>query len=108
MKNKGFTLIEIVVVIAIIAVMAGIFTVNMSNILQSVNKSEEERLLSDLELAADAYINANKIDFSSCYTVYISDLESEGYLKVTSETNYPSSVIACKDANGVLKFTKGS
>ena len=109
--NKGFTLVEIIVVIAIIAFMAGIFTVNMTNILQSVNDSEKTRLSTDLELAADAYINSSKEKLASISTcnnktiIYSNDLINVGYLKQANGISYPTSISVCKDSNGVLHFS---
>lgn len=110
MNKKGFTLIEVVVVIAIIAAMAGIFMLNMTNILDMVTESQENRLTTDVELAADAWINSdtNKLaNISNCNSktvILTADLINSGFLKQTSGTNYPSSISVCKDTNGVLRF----
>ena len=112
MNNKGFTLVEILVIIAIISVMAGIFTVNMTRILHSLKESEETRLSTAVELAADAWINKDKARLSMVNmcdektTIYTSDLLSSGYLKQSEGVNYPSQVLVCKDSNGVLKFSQ--
>lgn len=106
MNNKGFTLVELVVVIALIAAVAGIFTINMTNILQSVREGEETRLMSELELAADAYINVNLGGFSgSCINIQTSELIAAGFLKQSDGVSYSSSVRVCKDENGVLRFS---
>lgn len=107
-NNKGFTLIEVIVVIAIIAFIAGIFTVNMTRTLQSLDDSEQDRLTSDVELAADAYINGNRRLISTCNNktiIFTNDLISAGYLKQSAGTNYPTSVSVCKDSNGILRFS---
>ena len=111
MNNRGFTLVELVVVIAIIAAMAGIFTVNMTNMLQTVKSDEEKRLQSDFELAADAYINSNKTELAkidycdSNYAISKNILLSTGFLKETSQNNYPDVIYVCKDTNDVLVFS---
>ena len=111
MNNKGFTLVEVVVVIAIVAIMASIFTINMTKVLQTVNSSEKDRLLSDVELATDAYINSSKIllkSISDCNfktIIYTRDLLDSGYLKQSGDITYPTSISVCVDSNGVLHFS---
>ena len=108
MDNKGFTLIELIVVIAIIAAMAGLFAVNMTNIYSSLKGNEKNRITSDLELAADAYVNSNKNKLPyayQCNTIKTDILIDNGYLKLSNGTSYRALVTICADANGVLSFS---
>jgi len=66
-KSKGFTIIELIVVIAIIAVLAGIVLVNVQGY---IKKSKNTRSLAELKkistIATDYYyINGNYDNFSS-------------------------------------------
>ena len=85
MKNKkGFTLVEIIVVIALIAVIVGIFIVNLvgKNDPKENNKDMVKQILS----AADAYVSANKSEIEKLYEGYnfvditIGDLKNNGLL----------------------------
>lgn len=85
MKNKkGFTLVEIIAVIALIAVIVGIFIVNLvgKNDPKENNKDTVKQILS----AADAYVSANKSEIEKLYEGYnfvditIGDLRSNGLL----------------------------
>ncbi len=71
MRNKkGFTLVEIIVVIAILVVIAGIFSVNM---IKSLNKNKEEEnvnIVAQIKSAADAYVSANPEEVDSLYNGY--------------------------------------
>ena len=69
MKNKkGFTLVEIIAVIALIAVIVGIFIVNLvgKNDPKENNKDTVKQILS----AADAYVSANKSEIEKLYEGY--------------------------------------
>ena len=85
MKNKkGFTLVEIIAVIALIAVIVGIFIVNLvgKNDPKENNKDTVKQILS----AADAYVSANKSEIEKLYEGYnfvditIGDLKNNGLL----------------------------
>ncbi len=95
MKNKkGFTLVEIIAVIALIAVIVGIFIVNLvgKNDPKENNKDTVKQILS----AADAYVSANRSEIEKLYEGYnfvditIGDLKSNGLLSediTNKETN---------------------
>ena len=95
MKNKkGFTLVEIIAVIALIAVIVGIFIVNLvgKNDPKENNKDTVKQILS----AADAYVSANKSEIEKLYEGYnfvditIGDLKNNGLLSediTNKETN---------------------
>lgn len=95
MKNKkGFTLVEIIAVIALIAVIVGIFIVNLvgKNDPKENNKDTVKQILS----AADAYVSANRSEIEKLYEGYnfvditIGDLKNNGLLSediTNKETN---------------------
>lgn len=108
MNNKGFTLIELIVVIAIISAMAGLLAVNMSGILSSLKENEEQRVASDLQLAADAYINSSKARLASlkpCTIISSNTLIGAGFLKPSNGVTYKESIRVCIDENGILTFS---
>ena len=85
MKNKkGFTLVEIIAVIALIAVIVGIFIVNLvgKNDPKENNKDTVKQILS----AADAYVSANRSEIEKLYEGYnfvditIGDLKNNGLI----------------------------
>ena len=95
MKNKkGFTLVEIIAVIALIAVIVGIFIVNLvgKNDSKENNKDTVKQILS----AADAYVSANRSEIEKLYEGYnfvditIGELKGDGLLSediTNKETN---------------------
>lgn len=65
MNNKGFTLIELV---AIVLVIAAIFLVSFPNLLNLLKKDEEKKydsMVESLCLAGKTYIYNNEVDFKS-------------------------------------------
>jgi len=105
MNNKGFTLIELIVVIALVLVFAGIFSVNMTKGLQSQNEENKSKMISDLATAADAYIYSNTEDlFNNEKTIKIEteDLVEEGFLK--NKEGYLEYICATKDDEGLITF----
>lgn len=89
MKNnkKGFTLIEVIAVVVIIALLAGISIPLVSRYLKEGKESFNKNLEKELLVAANSYLadnpkqrplGRNATDFSK--TVYLADLESKNYL----------------------------
>lgn len=71
MKNKkGFTLVEIIIVIAILVVIAGIFSVNMIKTLNKNKNEENKNVVSQVVSAADAYVSANPEKVEDLYNGY--------------------------------------
>ena len=73
-QQKGFTIIELIVVIAIIAVLAGIVMVNVS---QYINKAKDSAIRADLNgLFAIAASNADSINSICGNSVFYSQIAS--------------------------------
>lgn len=62
MNNKGFTLIELILVVAIIALLALVFTPNVMNILDKNNMNAYNRSLDTVRSAAKNYMSDHRYD----------------------------------------------
>lgn len=51
-KKKGFTLVELVIVIAVIAILAGVMVATFSNVVDKANKSAD---LQEVKSSLDAF-----------------------------------------------------
>lgn len=87
MSNKGFTLIEIILIVGVLAAMFTIFSVNVTRDLNKANETKDKQTYSELIAAADAYVHSNHelsrelySGTRSSYTVYVSDLRKSGYI----------------------------
>jgi prepilin-type N-terminal cleavage/methylation domain-containing protein len=87
MKNKGFTLIELLAVIAILALLAVITVTNISKILEESRDKAYDSLITEIEVAAQEYMNQNKPLFNSLtltnpvLTIFLADLIGINQLK---------------------------
>ena len=59
MSNRGFTLIEIILIVGVLAVMFTIFSVNVTRDLNKANETKDKQAYSELIAAADAYVHSN-------------------------------------------------
>lgn len=78
-KKKGFTLVELAIVIAVIAILAAILVPTLTTVLGKANKTKDSTTVNK---AIQAYVtdNVDKVeDFEDCYVAY---------KKSTSETLY--------------------
>lgn len=93
MNKKGFTLIELLIIIGLLALMAGLFSVNMTRILNNTNASNESEVYTELNAATDVYlaINKERIDLlnsgASSIAVSIRELKSEGLISKDYSVN---------------------
>jgi Tfp pilus assembly protein PilE len=83
-KNKGFTIIELIVVIAIIAVLAAIVLVNVT---QYIAKGK------------DASIKGNMASIATIAAAYY-DNNTSSYTGLGSDAAYAAGIVAIDDANG--------
>ena len=82
MRKKGFTLTELLAVIAILSLIAGLATVTILNVRDSVLNQSYENIVQLLETEA-----ANYAENTGVMTVTVEDLITEGYVLPDDETD---------------------
>ena len=82
MKNKGFTLVELLAVIAILAIIIGLSFVIYSRVQSDVLEQELENTVSYIEVQAQNYANDTNIT-----VVSVEDLILNGYVEPDDETD---------------------
>ena len=90
MNKKGFTLVEMLVVVSFIAIIALIAFPNLSGMLKKIDNQKYQRFLSDVFIATEAYVQANIDNYSELKEVngkvyiYFDELIESNYLKSTT------------------------
>ena len=82
-KTEGFTLVELVVVIAILGVLAGVATVGYSGYVKKANMAADETLLSTLNTAFAVACIENGVDARDLTDADI-DIGDDGTIDVAS------------------------
>lgn len=119
MNKKGYTLVELIAVVVIIALISIIVILNFDTIIGKSNNKKDKAFKDDLEKAACVFIDlkANAVFKQSCYpsktcTVRVSQLISAGL--ITDEYTDPAtnkaidpqlSVVVSWDDNGTKTCT---
>ena len=65
MKNKGFSLVELIVVIAIMAILVGVAVPVYSSYIEKANKAKDEQLLGEINSAFAVALAGNAIDINT-------------------------------------------
>ena len=89
MKNKrGFTLVELIALLGIIAIMLLLTAPSLINQIETTKKNNYDSFVSDLCLAAEAYLNHSDVDGADdlknsgdTLSISVVDLISAGYVK---------------------------
>ncbi len=99
MKKNGFTLVELLAVIALLAIMLLVAIPQVTKTMQKSEIQKEETFKKDIELAAQSYVEDNwtkrKADFVLKNCVSIQTLIDTGYVSpLTKNPSYPNQSIA--------------
>jgi len=89
-KQKGFTIIELIVVIAIIAVLAAIVLVNVTQYISRGKDASIKGNMSSMVTIAAAYYDNN----------------SSSYTDLSTESTFAAGLVAIDNANGTAKAQK--
>ena len=101
MNRKGFTLIEVIMVIAIIAILSIILAPNVMVLINKNNERSCEKLIDNIKSAAKMYVNQNKYelgfdcDDNKTKGITLETLVDAGYLTgdILKNKEYPSGYI---------------
>ena len=105
MKNKGFTLIEILVVIAILGVAGTVITISLNTTLHNANQKRCDEFVRKIEDAACAYTSMSKktvvCNRNNCAPIKLSTLISEGFIEEETDVCTGNAI----DANQTVTIT---
>ena len=114
MKKKGFTLVELIGVIAILGVIAIFGIPALTKTLKKSSDKEYDEFVKNITLAAENYFHSEtdgKINSNSKIFIKVQSLKDAGYLKnsvnpLTNTTvSNDATVIITKNADGVEKYS---
>lgn len=96
MNKKGFTLVELLVVVVIIAVLSIIIVPSVINVNKNINKRLLSEKIENIESSAILYANNNEEIFNGTDVVYIYvyELVDSNYMTVDVKTNDGSCKVA--------------
>lgn len=100
-QSKGFTIIELLVVVAIIALLASIILINVNAIRAQAADSKTKSQMSSLRAAAESYYNDNGNNYGLDTTAAM-DCATGGMAADTGDSGFPGLVAASAYSDGIL------
>ena len=107
--KKGFTLIEMLGIITVLAILMLITFPNLSNSLKKTKEQKNNNFTNNLKVSAEAYIELNRknypeLDKSRSVTITIQDLYDANLLKGNFEVNTSNKIIIIKNEDETLDY----
>lgn len=116
-KRNAFTLVEILVVIALLGVLITIVVPNTISLVKKQRQKAYDTMIATFEKAAELYVSGkldditNIINATGYYTITLSTLANEGYIKATytnpidnNEISLDNEIIITKGSDMVMNF----
>lgn len=108
MNQKGFTLVELLVTIAIVAIISGLVFPNLTNMISKNKTQKFEYYTNTLKEGAKLYVESYEDDIFydeniTCAILSYDELYSKSLIK-----NYSDSKITCNNEKTFVKVTKQS
>lgn len=101
--SKGFTLIEVMIVVVIIGILASIAYPSYQEYVRRTNRAEGQAFLQDLAARQERYFSQNNKYITSGGSADLTSLEKLGLTKATSETDrYTVTITARTGTQGYL------
>lgn len=114
-KNKGFSLIELMIVVVVIAILAGIAIPSYQQYIQKSRRADAKDAVTRLAAAQERYFFTNNSYADTLVKLGFDDTSSEKYYTLSlsesvtcsaSGTSYPCFTATAKAAGAQLKDTK--
>lgn len=83
MNKKGFTLVELMATIGLLAIMSLVIGVNITSILKSTKQREENFNKEQIEKAACVYYSSEELNPSGSKEIFVKNLIESGLLDET-------------------------
>lgn len=94
-KNKGFTLVELVIVIAVIAILAAVLIPTFSSVIKNANNSADTQLVASLNIVAATHqATGDNGEFDS----------ADNIRKMLAEEGIPATSLKTKNKNNVIVY----
>lgn len=116
-KRNAFTLVEILIVIALLGVLITIVVPNTISLVKKQRQKAYDTMIATFEKAAELYVSGkldditNTINATGYYTITLSTLANEGYIKSTytnpidnNEISLENEIIITKGSDLVMNF----
>lgn len=104
MKNKkGFTLVELIALLGVIAIILLLTAPSLINQIETTRKNNYDNFVSDLCLAAESYLNHNDVEnfdnleSGSTISINLVDLISAGYVKSNLKNPNTDQILSSSD-----------
>jgi len=115
MKNKGFTMIELLAVFTVIGIILIMAIPQITSLLKTSNEQEYETFLDNIYIACEGYINDQNIKIESQTEITFKQLIEKGFLKSTlinpdnnlklsDEKNINKKILVTRNEDNVLEY----
>lgn len=97
MNNRGFTLIELIVVVAIIALLSLVLTPNVISLINKNKVNSYNDTIKSIEMAAASYVSDNRYSLGITCTNNTMEVELQTLVKTGNLSNIPTN--PCDDTS---------
>lgn len=106
MNKKGFTLVELMATIGLLAIMSLVIGVNITSILKSTKQNEEEFNKEQIEKAACVYYSSKELNKNGSTNITVGNLIEFGLLDETYRNENGKITITFNDNEKKCSYNK--